>query len=156
MRVTLWRGWMGNSEASSWKSRLVMFDYQRVYPIWNWDCRWYSMNVTGLFHLVITHKNDSAAPPKGVGPGFDHVWSMAQIKGPQLYFSEPITSRFHKHFNLVPMPNAQMLRKHYSCQLIGGDWNMAFIFPFKLGMSSSQLTNSIIFQRDRNQPPTSC
>ena len=28
-------------------------------------------------------------------------------------------------------------------------WNMAFIFPIILGMSSSQLTNSIIFQRGR-------
>ena len=30
--------------------------------------------------------------------------------------------------------------------LVGGDWNMAFVFP---GMSSSQLTKSIIFQRGR-------
>ena len=36
-------------------------------------------------------------------------------------------------------------------------WNTALIFPFSweiLGMSSSQLTKSIIFQRGRAQPPT--
>ena len=33
-------------------------------------------------------------------------------------------------------------------------WNM-FYFPIILGISSSQLTNSIIFQRGRAQPPTS-
>ena len=36
-------------------------------------------------------------------------------------------------------------------------WNMNFIFPIILGISSSQLTftHSIIFQRARAQPPTS-
>ena len=34
-------------------------------------------------------------------------------------------------------------------------WNMNFIFPHILGMSSFQLTKSIIFQRGRAQPPTS-
>ena len=35
-------------------------------------------------------------------------------------------------------------------------WNMAFIFPIILGMSSSQLTNSIIFQRGwKHQPDKS-
>ena len=32
-------------------------------------------------------------------------------------------------------------------------WNMHFIFHI-LGISSSQLTNSMIFQRGRAQPPT--
>ena len=36
--------------------------------------------------------------------------------------------------------------------LIGGDWNMTFIFPFVLGLSSSQLT--FIFLRGVAQPPT--
>ena len=34
-------------------------------------------------------------------------------------------------------------------------WNIWIIFPIILGISSSQLTNSIIFQRGRAQPPTS-
>jgi len=33
-------------------------------------------------------------------------------------------------------------------------WNIWIIFPYILGTSSSQLTNSIIFQRGRAQPPT--
>jgi hypothetical protein len=33
-------------------------------------------------------------------------------------------------------------------------WNMNFIFPIILGISSSQLTNSIIFQRGGEKPPT--
>ena len=37
---------------------------------------------------------------------------------------------------------------------VGGDWNMAFIFPSDLGMSSSQLTNSY-FSEGFGQPPTS-
>ena len=32
-------------------------------------------------------------------------------------------------------------------------WNMAFIFPIILGISYSQLTNSIIFQRGSNHQP---
>ena len=43
--------------------------------------------------------------------------------------------------------------------LLGGDWNMTGLFVFHilgiLGMSSSQLTKSIIFQGVA-QPPTSC
>jgi len=38
--------------------------------------------------------------------------------------------------------------------LVGGDWNIWMIFPKKMGMSSSQLTSSMIFQRGRAQPPT--
>ena len=34
-------------------------------------------------------------------------------------------------------------------------WNMTFFLPIILGMSSSQLTNSIIFQRGGEKPPTS-
>ena len=34
-------------------------------------------------------------------------------------------------------------------------WNMTGLFFHILGMSSSQLTNSMIFQRGRAQPPTS-
>jgi len=33
-------------------------------------------------------------------------------------------------------------------------WNMNFMTFHILGMSSSQLTNSMIFQRGRAQPPT--
>jgi len=33
-------------------------------------------------------------------------------------------------------------------------WNISIIFPIILGMSSSQLTNSIIFQRGGEKPPT--
>ena len=39
---------------------------------------------------------------------------------------------------------------------VGGDWNMdLFLFQKQLGISSSQLTNSCIFQRGRAEPPTS-
>ena len=38
--------------------------------------------------------------------------------------------------------------------LVGGDWNMAFMTFHILGMSSSQLTNSGIFQRGWLKPPT--
>ena len=38
--------------------------------------------------------------------------------------------------------------------LVGGDWNMTFIFPYDFGMSSSQLTNSY-FSEGFVQPPTS-
>ena len=46
--------------------------------------------------------------------------------------NRPWISRYISHINLV------------------GGWNMDFIFPIILGMSSSQLTNSIIFQRGRS------
>ena len=44
---------------------------------------------------------------------------------------------------------SSMAMKLPMCQtfLVGGDWNMAFYFPIQLGSSSSQLTNSNLFQR---------
>jgi len=38
--------------------------------------------------------------------------------------------------------------------LVGGDWNHGMDYDFPLGISSSQLMNSIIFQRGRLKPPT--
>jgi len=47
-------------------------------------------------------------------------------------------------------------KTHYRTvdKLVGG-LEHALYFSIQLGMSLSQLTNSIIFQRDRAQPPTS-
>ena len=42
----------------------------------------------------------------------------------------------------------------FESSLVGGLEHL-FYFSIQLGMSSSQLTNSIIFQRGRAQPPTS-
>jgi hypothetical protein len=39
--------------------------------------------------------------------------------------------------------------------LVGGDWNHGILNDVPLGISSSQLTNSIIFQRGWLKPPTS-
>ena len=44
-------------------------------------------------------------------------------------------------------------KSHVLCWLVV--WNINFIFPFILGCSSSQWTNSNLFQRGSNQPPTS-
>ena len=55
-----------------------------------------------------------------------------------------VVERIWKHFP----QNSELACSHAVLVfLVGGDWNMNFIFPYDLGMLSSQLTNSIIFLR---------
>ena len=72
----------------------------------------------------------------------------------------PIGSMYAIYGNIYHqyIPNVSIYTIHgsyglyiYICILVGGDWNHGILndFPFSWGMSSSQLTNSIIFQRGR-------
>ena len=80
------------------------------------------------------------------GKGFSTNASRHFVR-PWLWQILWISAKFHRNFgvNHVEWPDKD-------CCLVV--WNTAFIFSIQLGISSSQLTNSIIFQRGRAQPPT--